>query len=510
MKQPLVEAMEQYLREQVYPLHTPGHKGGRGMADPLRSLLGSTALRLDVSLMSELDDIHAPSGCIKTAQEEAAKLYGSDASFYSVNGTTGAIHAMLMAALQPGDKVLVPRNAHRSVMGGLILADAVPVYVQPVHIKEFGMQGQVTPEQVKEAFAAHQDIKAVLLTSPNYFGMAAEVKQIADIAHAHNAVLLVDEAHGPHLGFHDQFPPSAMQCGADMAAQSTHKILGALTQSSLLQVKGARIDLRHAADVMSLLTTTSPNYLLMGSLDAARAQLAERGPAMLEDALRAAGLLRFELAKIPGLRVICPEDVAGRYGISALDITKVTINLKEWGISGVAAGEALRKEKIAVELVDPQNVLFLVTYADWAPVQWQDTVNRICRTLQKLRPAQNPLEARSVERVKALEEEVAEMEKAQQAEIPVTEAAVPMRDVFYGKKKTVPLSDAAGQICAEPVSFYPPGIPVILPGERFTDKIIAWCYLMKQQGLPVSGPADISLKTVRVLEEYPVKQRSRL
>ena len=501
VKQPLVEAMERYLQEQVYPLHTPGHKGGRGMADPLRSLLGSTALRLDVSLMSELDDIHAPSGCIKVAQEEAAKLYGSDACFYSVNGTTGAIHAMLMTALQPGDKVLVPRNAHRSVMGGLILADAVPVYVQPAYIKEFGMQGQVTPEQVKEAFTAHPDIRAVLLTSPNYFGMAAEVKQIAGITHAHNAVLLVDEAHGPHLGFHDKFPPSAMQCGADMAAQSTHKILGALTQSSLLQVKGTRIDLRHAADVMSLLTTTSPNYLLMGSLDAARAQLAERGSAMLEDALRAAGLLRLGLEKIPGLRVIRPEDVAGRYGISALDITKVTINLKEWGVSGVAAGEALRKEKIAVELVDPQNVLFLVTYADWAPVQWQDTVNRICRTLQKLRPSLNPLEARSVERVRALENEAAEREKAQQAEIPVTEAALPMRTVFYGKKKAVPLSGAAGLICAEPVSFYPPGIPVILPGERLTDKIIEWCCLMKQQGLPVSGPADTSLQTVRVLEE---------
>ncbi len=238
MKQPVVEAMERYLQEQVYPLHTPGHKGGRGMAEPLRSLLGSTALRMDVSLMSELDDIHAPCGCIREAQEEAAKLYGSDACFFAVNGTTGAIHAMLLTALQPGDRILVPRNAHRSVTGGLILADAVPVYVQPAYIKEFAMQGQVTPEQVKEAFAVCPDLKAVLLTSPNYFGMAAEVKQIAEIAHAHNAVLLVDEAHGPHLGFHDQFPPSAMQCGADMAAQSTHKILGALTQCSLLQVRG--------------------------------------------------------------------------------------------------------------------------------------------------------------------------------------------------------------------------------------------------------------------------------
>ena len=501
MKQPLVEAMERYLREQVYPLHTPGHKGGRGMSEPLRSLLGPAALRLDVSLMSELDDIHAPSGCIRLAQEEAARLYGSDACFFSVNGTTGAVHAMLLTALQPGDRVLIPRNAHRSVMGGLILADAVPVYIQPSYIEEFGLQGQVKPEQVEESFALHPDIKAVLLTSPGYFGMAAEVKAIAEIVHAHNAVLLVDEAHGPHLGFHEKFPPSAMQCGADMAAQSTHKILGALTQGSLLQVKGTRIDLRHAADVMSLLTTTSPNYLLMGSLDAARAQLAERGPALPADALLAAEMLRGRLEKIPGLKVIGPEDVVGKYGIAALDMTKVTVNLKEWGVSGIAAGKVLRREKIAVELVDPQNVLFLVTYADWEPAQWQDTVDRICRTLETLRPEMNPPETGSAECVKLPRKEAAETEKAQQAELPATDAAVPMRKVFYGKKQAVPLAEAAGRICAEPVSFYPPGIPVILPGERFTDKIVAWCSLMKQQGLPVSGPADTSLQTVRVLAE---------
>ncbi|MBQ9634942.1 MAG: aminotransferase class V-fold PLP-dependent enzyme [Acidaminococcaceae bacterium] len=501
VKQPLVEAMERYLQEQVYPLHTPGHKGGRGMAEPLRSLLGPAALRLDVSLMSELDDIHAPSGYIKMAQEEAAKLYGSDACFMAVNGTTCAIHAMLLTALQPGDKILIPRNAHRSVTGGLILTDAVPVYVQPPYIREFGLQGQVTPEQVKEAFAKHPDLKAVLLTSPDYFGMAAEVRQIADIVHAHHAVLLVDEAHGPHLGFHKELPPSAMQCGADMAAQSTHKILGALTQCSLLHAKGARIDLRHAADVMSLLTTTSPNYLLMGSLDATRAQLAERGPAMLEDALRAARVLRSELQKIPGLQVIGPEQVVGRYGIAAADITKVTVNLKEWDCSGIKAGELLRKEKIAVELTDPQNVLLLVTYADWAPVQWPDTVARICHTLRRLQPVKNPLEARSVSRIAEEAKKSAGKAEALQMEFPVTETAVSMRRVFYGRKRAVPLAEAAGQICAEPVSFYPPGIPVILPGERFTNAVVNWCTVMKKQGLPVSGPADVSLQTVRVLAE---------
>ncbi len=501
MKQPLVEAMERYLREQVYPLHTPGHKGGRGVAEPLRSLLGPAALRLDVSLMSELDDIHAPSGCIREAREEAAKLYGSDACFLAVNGTTGAIHAMLLSALQPGDKILVPRNSHRSVMGGLILADAAPVYVQPPYIQEFGLQGQVTPEQVEEAFARHPDMKAVLLTTPSYFGMAADTKRIADIAHAHGAVLLVDEAHGPHLGFHNGLPPSAMQCGADMAAQSTHKLLGAMTQSSLLQVKGTRIDVRHAADVMSLLTTTSPNYLLMGSLDAARSQLAERGPSMMEDALRAARVLRDELRGIPGLQVIGPEHVVGRYGVAAMDITKVAVNIKDWDCSGIEAGEALRRDKIAVELVDPQNVLFLVTYADWAPVQWPDTVNRICRSLRKLSPAKNPLEARSAWAIQEEKKKNAEKAEAMKMDFPVTETAASLRSVFYGKKNAVPLAEAVGKICAEPVSFYPPGIPVILPGERFTDEIVRWCGVMKKQGLPVSGPADVTLQTVRVLAE---------
>lgn len=501
MKQPLVEAMERYLQEQVYPLHTPGHKGGRGMAEPLRSLLGPAALRLDVSLMSELDDIHAPSGCIRMAQEEAAKLYGSDACFMAVNGTTGAIHAMLLTALQPGDKILIPRNAHRSVMGGLILADAAPVYVRPPYMREFGLQGQVTPGQVKEAFAEHPDLKAALLTSPDYFGFAAEVKQIADIVHAHRALLLVDEAHGPHLGFHNGLPPSAMQCGADMAAQSTHKILGALTQCSLLQVKGARIDLQHAADVMSLLTTTSPNYLLMGSLDAARAQLAARGPAMLEDALRAAKVLRSELQKIPGLTVIGPEQVAGQYGIAAADLTKVTVDLKEWECSGITAGEQLRGEKIAVELVDPRHVLFLVTYADWAPAQWPETVARICQTFRKLQPQKNPLAARSAARVQEEAKRTAGKSAALQPDFPATETAVSMRKVFYGKKKAVPLAEAAGRICAEPVSFYPPGIPVILPGERFNEEVINWCASMKKLGLPVSGPADVSLETVRTLAE---------
>ncbi|WP_235819614.1 aminotransferase class I/II-fold pyridoxal phosphate-dependent enzyme [Acidaminococcus timonensis] len=288
VKRPLLTAVETYRQSHVYPLHTPGHKGGRGADPALRHLVGDVALESDVSLMEELDDIHHPEGCIREAEKLAAEVYGSDRCFLGVNGTTGVIHGMLLGALRPGDRILVPRNSHRSVLGGLILAGLEPVYVQPAYDEQWRLILQLSPEQVEAAFARHPDLKAVFLTTPNYFGLAADTKRIAEIAHGHGAVLLVDEAHGPHLGFSDLLPPGAMECGADAAAQSTHKIVGAMTQCSLLQVRYGRLRPEAMEQAMSLVTTTSPNYLLMGALDGARAQLAEKGAAMAAASVRAA------------------------------------------------------------------------------------------------------------------------------------------------------------------------------------------------------------------------------
>lgn len=502
MSQPLVEAMEKYLREGVYPLHTPGHKGGRGMGEPLASLLGEASLRMDVSLMAELDDIHEPSGCIGAAQEKAAELYGADACFFAVNGTTGAIQAMLMAALDPGDKVLVPRNAHRSVSSGLILADAVPVYVWPEYLEDFSLQGQITPAQVEEAFRDQPDLKAVLVTSPNYFGMTADLTAIGDIAHRHGALLLVDEAHGPHLGFTDRLPAAALKCGADLTAQSAHKLLGAMTQCSWLLMREENISRERVADMMSLLTTTSPNYLLMGSLDSAREQLALNAPSMMEDALAASDLLRKELARVPGLRVIGKADVTGRAGVTDLDTTKVTVNFRHVpGVSGIAAGEHLRRKGVAVELVDPENLLFLVTYADWQP-EWPALAASIRESLTELCGGESGGENREGGKPGAGNRGTGSADVHSRPERPpVTEAVLPLRQVFYGRKASLPLEQAEGRICAESVSFYPPGIPVILPGERITGDIIRFCRKMKAQGLPVSGPQDPTLETVRVVAD---------
>ncbi|WP_293692867.1 aminotransferase class I/II-fold pyridoxal phosphate-dependent enzyme [uncultured Phascolarctobacterium sp.] len=475
---PLIEAMLQYKSEDVYPLHTPGHKGGRGMQRLLRQELGAS-VQMDVSLMSELDDIHEPETYIKEAQELAARTYGSDACFWAVNGTSQAIHAMLLTALNPGEKLLLPRNAHRSVAGGLVLGGIEAVYLQPEYQPEFGIQMQVTMQQIEAALAQDSKIKAVLLTSPNYYGVAADVRAIADCCHAHNAVLLVDEAHGPHLGFSELLPPSALQCGADACAQSTHKILGAMTQCSMLHVQGARLDLQRAADVMSVLTTTSPNYLLMASLDAARAQVQAYGGEMAAAAVQAAAKLRRLCAAYSGLRVMEAADCGGLQ----LDSTKVTVNFAAWGYTGVEVGELFREARVAVELVDAYNVLFLVTYAD-VTTDYDEALARIAAVLDKMQAQKR-----------------APLQLAAAAQVPQTQAVLPLRDVFYRAKRAVPLAQAAGKICGEQVSFYPPGIPVLLPGELVTEEIIAYCRAQKELGLPVSGPADSSLQTIRVVAD---------
>jgi arginine decarboxylase len=479
-KKPLLAAMKKYRLDHVYPLHTPGHKGGRGADPDLRSLMGTKALEADVSLMEELDDIHHPEGCILDAERMAAALYGSDRCFLGVNGTTGLIHGMLLGSLLPGDKILVPRNSHRSVLGGLILAGLRPVYLMPDWDPEWRLLLQVTPEQVATALDADPDIRAVFLTTPNYFGLAADTEAIARVAHQHGALLLVDEAHGPHLGFSDRLPESAMECGADAAAQSTHKITGAMTQCSLLQVSYRRIRPESMEKAMSLVTTTSPNYLLMGSLDAARAQLAERGHEMAEESLHAAQILRNELKKIPQLPVLS-DQLIGKGGVKAVDGGKVTILTGPLGLTGPEAADALRAEGIAVELVDEDHVLFLVTYADDREA-FVRVAERIRQVLER---------NRRPERVLVPSEPYRTLPRQRMAP----------REAFFAPHHPVPFEEAEGRVCGESISFYPPGIPLIMPGEEIDGALLHFCRRMQERGLKVSGPRDVSLQQIEVIEE---------
>lgn len=477
-KEPFVEAMENYRKAQVYPLHTPGHKGGRGACASLAALLGAKALASDVSLMEELDDIHNPHSCLQQAEQLAAELYGATRTFFVPNGTTGALHALLLGALRPGDKILLPRNAHRSVYGGVILAGLEPVYLVPEYSADWQMPLQVTAEDVSCALKKDPDIKAVFLTSPNYYGLAADTTAIAKLIHAHGGVLLVDEAHGPHLGFSSHLPPSALSCGADGVAQSTHKIVGALTQCSLLHFQGKRLNGDFMAKAMSLVTTTSPNNLLLASLDASRAQLAKGGQQMVEAALAAAAVLRGALDKVAGLRIL-DERIIGIGGVVALDATKVTVDVRGLGLTGIEAGALLRRNNIAVELVDESKVLFLVTYGDELE-ELTTVAERIAKALDEGR---KPL---------TVKQEPLWLP-------PLPQSGLNLRQAFFARKEVVHWTKAVGRLSGEELCFYPPGIPLLLPGEIITEDLLYYCRKMLDLGMHMTGPTDGSLETIQVI-----------
>ena len=473
---PIAAAMQRYAADGALAFHTPGHKQGLGAHPLLRRLITEEGLREEVSLMEELDDLHAPTGCIRDAEALAAELYGADAAYLMVNGTTGAIHAMLMGTLAPGDTVLLPRNAHRSLTGALVLTGARPVYLTPEVNEDYGIAMGVPFAEIERAVLAHPEARALVLVYPTYYGVTVDLRKIADFVHAHGLLLLIDEAHGPHLKFSEALPPQALDCGADAAAQSTHKILGAMTQGSLLLTRGTRIDSERIRAAASLLQTTSPNQLLMASIDIARLQMAENGARLVGRAVQLAERLRAAINKIPGLASFGTAELSGASG---LDVTKVTVSVRGLGLSGAAAEDLLRHEyKIECELSDAYNVLFIISYADT-----EKEVGRLLAALQSL-----AAEHQGAERFPAL------------APLPPTPPVrrTP-REVYFAPKQAVPFAEARGRVAAEQVMFYPPGIPLIVPGDEITEETLAYVRAMQKLGRKVVGPADLSLETLLVL-----------
>ena len=481
LRAPIAEAMRAYAADGARAYHTPGHKQGLGAHPLLKALVTEEGLREEVSLMEELDDLHEPTMCIKEAQGMAAALYGADQAYFMINGTTGAIHTMLMGALRPGDAVLVPRNAHRSMIGGLILAGAHPVFLQPEVDERLGIAMGLTEEPVARAIAAHPEAKALACVYPTYYGVTFDLARIAALVHAHDMLLLVDEAHGPHLRFSEALPPQAIDCGADMAAQSTHKILGAMTQASMLLVNGPRVDRERVREAASLLQSTSPNQLLLASLDIARLQMAENGRETVGRAVRLAGRLRSAINAIDGLWSFGPEYTCYP-GATGLDATKITVQVTGLGLSGVEAESILRHEyKVQCELSDARNLLFILSYADK-----DEQADYLLRALQGL--------ARDHRRG-------SEASGAVSTKLPAVPAqGMTPREAFFAPKGSVAVSEAEGHIAAEQVMFYPPGIPILCPGDVIDAASLRYIEAMQALGLKVVGPRDASLGRIQVVK----------
>ncbi|HEX9059627.1 MAG TPA: aminotransferase class I/II-fold pyridoxal phosphate-dependent enzyme, partial [Clostridia bacterium] len=422
-KTPLFDAVKKYVDDRVVQFHVPGHKQGKGLQE-FREYVGERVLQMDANGMEDLDYANNPTGVIYESEQLMANAYGAQNAYFLVNGTTSGVQAMIMSACEPGDKIIIPRNAHKSTIGGIILSGAMPVYIQPEINERLGIAMGITEMSLKKAVKDHPHAKAVFVINPTYYGAVSDLKSVVRIAHRHEMAVLVDEAHGAHMSFHDDFPLTAMEVGADMSSASIHKTGGSMTQSAVLLLRGNMIAHERVKQVLNLTYTTSSSYILMCSLDVARKQLATCGSEMLEETLELARWARNEINNIDGLYAFGKE-LVGTPGCSDFDETKLSINVRGLGLSGYQMETKLRKEyNIQIELSDIYNILAIVSIGDK-----KEDLQALINALKDI----------------ASKTGVVDFERC--VSIPQNpKMIVSPRDAFYSTKKVVPLEESAGEI----------------------------------------------------------------
>jgi arginine decarboxylase len=479
---PLVAALQQCADRDDAPFYTPGHKRGRSIATGLKAAWGDRVFRADLPELPGLDNLFAPEAAIQAAQELAAQAFGADRTWFLVNGSTCGVVAAMLATCAAGDKIILPRNCHQSAITGLILSGAQPIFVQPEYDPLRDLAHGVQPETIALALSQHPDAKAVLLLYPTYYGTCSDLVTIAQQVHEHGIPLLVDEAHGAHFGFHPGLPTAALAAGADLAVQSTHKTLSALTQAAMLHLQGPRVSPLRVSGALQLLQSTSPNYLLLASLDAARQQMALEGTQRLEQVLQLAEQARSQIQQIPDLSLLNPED-AFSSGFYALDLTRLTVSVAGLGIDGFAADEWLRDRcAVVAELPTWQHLTFILSIGNIA----QD-VERLVAALRQL-PRGSGTPTCSI------------LPSPDSANSPVlTPPPLSPRQAFFAAVETRAIAQAVNEISAELICPYPPGIPVLMPGERVTAAAIARLRQVQAAGGVISGATDPSLNTLRIV-----------
>ncbi|MCY9669881.1 aminotransferase class I/II-fold pyridoxal phosphate-dependent enzyme [Paenibacillus alginolyticus] len=478
---PLFTALLTHAEKNPIQFHIPGHKKGVGMDPEFRSFIGDNALSIDLINIAPLDDLHQPMGVIEEAQKLAADAYGADHTFFSVQGTSGAIMTMIMTVCSEGDKIIVPRNVHKSVLAAIIFVGAKPVFIQPARDKNLGIDHGIPTRSVRRALEKHPDAKAVLVINPTYYGVCTNLKEIVDLVHSYNMPVLVDEAHGVLIHFHDKLPMSAMEAGADMAATSVHKLGGSMTQSSVLNVKGNRVNPKRIQTIISMLTTTSTSYILLASLDTARRHLALNGHAMAERTIELAQYTRKQINEISNLYCF-GEEILGEEATYNFDPTKICVHVRKLGITGFEVENWLRDHyNIEVEMSDMYNILCLIT-----PGDTQENVDTLLEALREL---------------SHMNDDVVEVKEVVIKVPAIPQLTLTPRDAFYGETEILPFKDAADRIIAEFIYVYPPGIPILLPGEVITQELIDYIVEHVEVGLPVKGPEDRSVQNVKVIVE---------
>lgn len=478
---PLLEALRKAANRPHAPFYTPGHKRGRGISQPLAELFGEKVFAADLPELPEIGNLFAPEAAIAQAQELAAAAFGATKTWFLVNGSTAGIIAAILATCRSGKKIILPRNIHTSAISGLILSGAIPIFINPKYNPDWDIASSITTASVTAALENHPDAKAVMMVSPTYQGICGDVAGIAEIAHQKNIPLLVDEAHGPHFAFHSQLPTPALLAGADLAVQSIHKVLGAMTQASMLHIReNNRLDTNQLAGVLGLLQSSSPSYLLLASLDAARQQMAVDGTRLMSQTLELATDARNRISQIPGLSVL--EIFNG--GLAELDPTRLTVKVSDLGLSGYEADEILDTElEVTCELPSLKNLTFIISLGN--------TAADIDRLVEGLTVLANTSQ-------KDLPRKIAVTTDFYQPEFSPPTIPVSPREAFFAVKESLPVEECVGRVSGESVCPYPPGIPVLMPGEAIASESVEFLQQVIARGGIITGCSDPSLKTLKV------------
>lgn len=472
---PIYEALENFRKMRVVPFDVPGHKRGRGNPE-LVALLGEKCVGMDVNSMKPLDNLCHPVSVIREAEQLTADAFGAAHAFLMVGGTTSAVQAMVLSVAKRGEKIILPRNVHRSVMGAMVLCGAVPVYVNPECDERLGIPLGMKLAEVEKAILQNPDAKAILVNNPTYYGICSDIRAIVRLAHARGMKVLADEAHGTHFYFGEDMPVSAMAAGADLASVSMHKSGGSLTQSSFL-LCGPSVNAEYVRQIINLTQTTSGSYLLMVSLDISRKNLALYGKDIFRKVTRLTEYARDEINQIGDYYAYGRELINGDT-VFDFDVTKLAVNTLDVGLAGIEVYDILRDfYDIQTEFGDLGNLLAYVSVGDR-----ERDLERFVAALSDIR--------RRYKRDKAT--------LMRQEYISPQVVAAP-QEAFYAEKQGVPLAESVGRICAEFVMCYPPGIPILAPGERITREILDYIRYAKEKNCMLLGTEDPNVDSLQVI-----------
>jgi len=475
-KAPIMEALENIRSSRLVPFDVPGHKRGKGNPE-LTEFLGEKCMSVDVNSMKPLDNLCHPVGVIKEAEDLAAEAFGAAHAFFMVGGTTSAVQAMILSSVKRGDKIILPRNVHQSAINALVLCGAIPIYINPQVNERLGIALGMSWADIEKTMAENPDAKAIFVNNPTYYGICSDLRKITEVAHRRSMRVLVDEAHGTQFYFGKDMPVSAMAAGADMAAVSMHKSGGSLTQSSIL-LCGKNINEHYVRQIINLTQTTSGSYLFLSSLDISRRNLALQGVEIFEKVRRYSQYARDEINAMGGYYAYSKELINGD-SVFDFDDTKLLVNTLEIGLAGIEVYDILRDEyDIQLEFGDLGNILAYISVGDKTK-----NLERLISALGEIR--------RRYRRNTGGKLEIGYIN-------PVVEMS-PQR-AFYAEKTSLPLKDCAGEICTEFVMCYPPGIPILAPGEKITKEIVDYIIYSQEKGCILTGPESIDVSSLNVLK----------